>query len=172
MEQGLASVEAMQDLTSNVAQSLGEVRRIMVDLRPSILDDLGIMPALNWYCREYQKTYSHMSVEKQIGIEELEVPDSLKTPIFRISQEAMNNIAKHSRASHINLSLQKEGEKILLTIQDNGVGFDPETVRRGMGLSSIRERAEFSGGSAELQSGIGKGTTVRVWWPIQVGNVV
>jgi PAS domain S-box-containing protein len=165
MKQGLASVEAMQDLTSNVAQSLGEVRRIMVDLRPSILDDLGIMPALNWYCREYQKTYSHISVEKQIGIEELEVPDSLKTPIFRISQEAMNNIAKHSRASLVNLALQKEGEKIVLTIQDNGQGFDPGTVKKGMGLSSIRERAEFSGGSAELQSGIGKGTTIRVSWP-------
>ena len=99
----------MQDLSSNVAQSLGEVRRIMTDLRPSVLDDLGIMPALNWFCREYQKTYSHISVEKQIGIEEHEVPDSLKTPIFRISQEAMNNIAKHSKASLVNLFLQERG---------------------------------------------------------------
>jgi signal transduction histidine kinase len=78
----------------------------------------------------------------------------------------MNNVAKHSRASHVNLALQKEGERILLTVQDNGQGFDPEKMNKGMGLSNIRERAELSGGASELQSTIGKGTTVRVWWPI------
>jgi PAS domain S-box-containing protein len=166
IKKGLDVTESLQDLSSNVAESLGEVRRIMTDLRPSVLDDLGILPALNWFCREYQKTYSHISVEKQIGIDEQEVPDSFKTPIFRISQEAMNNVAKHSRASHVNLALQKEGERILLTVQDNGQGFDPAKVNKGMGLSNIRERAELSGGASELQSTIGKGTTVRVWWPI------
>jgi two-component system NarL family sensor kinase len=83
----------------------------------------------------------------------------------------MNNVAKHSRASLVHLSLQKEGERILLTIQDNGQGFDPQAVRKGMGLSSIRERAELSGGVFEVQSGIGEGTTVRVWLPIRVGSV-
>jgi signal transduction histidine kinase len=78
----------------------------------------------------------------------------------------MNNVAKHSRASHVNLALQKEGVRLVLTIQDNGQGFDPETVSKGMGLSSIRERAEFSGGSSDLRSGMDKGTTIRVWWPI------
>ena len=77
IKKGLDVTESLQDLSSNVAESLGEVRRIMTDLRPSVLDDLGILPALNWFCREYQKTYSHISVEKQIGIEEQEVPDSL-----------------------------------------------------------------------------------------------
>jgi len=100
-----------------------------------------------------------------MGIEEQEVPDSLRTPIFRIAQEAMNNVAKHSLASLVKLAIQKEGEKILLSIQDNGVGFDPETASKGMGLSSIRERAQLSGGAFELQSGMGKGTTIRVSWP-------
>jgi len=165
MKQGSGNPESMMDLASTIGEIIKDVRRIMSDLRPSILDDLGIIAAVNWFCREYQKTYSHISVEKQIGIEERDVPDSIKTPIFRISQEAMNNVAKHSRASLVNLSLQKEGEKILLTIQDNGQGFDPQAVRRGMGLPSIRERAEFSGGSSELQSGMGNGTTIRVSWP-------
>jgi signal transduction histidine kinase len=80
----------------------------------------------------------------------------------------MNNTAKHSQASLINLSLQKEGERIVLTVQDNGQGFDPEKVKKGMGLSSIRERAELSVGTSELQTGIGKGTTIRVSWPIQM----
>jgi two-component sensor histidine kinase len=91
---------------------------------------------------------------------------TLKTPIFRISQEAMNNISKHSQASLIKLSLQKEDDIILLTIQDNGQGFDPETARKRMGLSSIKERAELSGGSSELKSAMGKGTMIRVSWPI------
>jgi PAS domain S-box-containing protein len=165
LKKGLDVVESLQDLSSNVAQCLQEVRRIMTDLRPSVLDDLGILPALNWFCREYQKAYSHISIEKQMGIEEQEVPESLKTPIFRIAQEAMNNVAKHSLASLVNLAIRMEGEKILLTIQDNGVGFDPETPRKGMGLSGIRERAQLSGGAFELQSGMGKGTTIRVSWP-------
>ena len=171
MKQGSGNPESMMDLASTIGEIIKDVRRIISDLRPSILDDLGIIAAVNWFCREYQKTYSHISVEKQVGIEERDVPDSIKTPIFRISQEAMNNVAKHSRASLVHLSLQKEGERILLTIQDNGQGFDPQAVRKGMGLSSIRERAELSGGVFEVQSGIGEGTTVRVWLPIRVGSV-
>jgi len=135
--------------------------------RRSILDDLGIIPAMNWWlCREYQKTYSHITVEEQIGVSEQEVPDALKTPIFRISQEAMNNISKYSKASHLNLSLRKEDAKILLTIQDNGQGFDPSTVRKGMGLSTMRERAQLSGGTFHLESATGKGTIIRVSWPV------
>ena len=164
--QNLRSAESLQDIASSVAEINADVRRIMADLRPSILDDLGILAAINWFCREYEKTYSHISIEQHIGIEEHKVPDSLKTPIFRISQEAMNNISKHSQASLIKLSLQMEDDRILLTITDNGQGFDPDTVRRGLGLSSIRERAELSGGSSELKSAIGKGTMIRVSWPI------
>ena len=107
MKKGPCGPESLQDLASAVTEINQEVRRIMADLRPSILDDLGIIPAMNWFCREYQKTYSHISVENQIGISEHEVPDSLKTPIFRICQEAMNNIAKYSKASLVNLSLKK-----------------------------------------------------------------
>ncbi|MGE5841562.1 MAG: PAS domain S-box protein, partial [Deltaproteobacteria bacterium] len=170
-EPGSGSSESLESIASRVAEITTDVRRIMADLRPSILDDLGIMAALNWFCREFQKTYSHFSVERRIGIDEHEVPDTLKTPIFRICQEAMNNCAKHSRGSLVKVSLQKEGERILLSVQDNGQGFDLEKVNKGMGLSNIRERAELSGGASEFESAIGEGTTVRVWWPTPVGNV-
>ncbi len=166
MKQGNGHPESLEDLALKMLEINNEVRRIMADLRPSILDDLGIIPAIDWFCREYQKTYSHISVEKQIGISEAEVPDSLKTPIFRISQEAMNNISKYSKASLVNLFLLKEDGKILLTIQDNGKGFDVNTVRRGLGLSTMEERAQLSGGSFGLESAAGKGTTVRASWPI------
>jgi PAS domain S-box-containing protein len=170
-QRDLGSSDSLQEIASRAAEINIEVRRIMTDLRPSILDDLGIMAAIKWFCREFQKTYSHISVEKQIGIEEREVPETLKTPIFRICQEAMNNCVKHSRGSLVKVSLQKEGERILLTVQDNGWGFNPEKVKKGMGFSNIRERAELSGGVFEVQSGIGEGTTVRVWLPIRVGSV-
>jgi PAS domain S-box-containing protein len=171
IKQGGGSLGSMNDIASTIGKIINDIRRIMADLRPSVLDDLGVIPAITWFCREFQQTYSHLSVEKHIGTEEHEVPDSLKTPIFRIAQEAMNNVAKHSKASLVNLLLQKEGERILLSVQDNGQGFDPERVKKGMGLSNIRERAELSGGVCELRSTMGKGTTVRVWWPIQVENV-
>jgi len=170
-QRDLGSSDSLQEIASRAAEINIEVRRIITDLRPSILDDLGIMAAIKWFCREFQKTYSHISVEKQIGIEEREVPETLKTPIFRICQEAMNNCVKHSRGSLVKVSLQKEGERILLTVQDNGWGFNPEKVKKGMGFSNIRERAELSGGAFEVKSGIGEGTTVRVWWPIRVGSV-
>jgi PAS domain S-box-containing protein len=156
----------LRDLVSMVQQVSQETRRIMSALRPSVLDDLGIVPAISWLCREYEKIYSHISVEKQIGVSEQEVPDSLRTPIFRISQEAMNNVAKHSKASHMDLSLQKTNRAIELSIRDNGQGFDLETVQKGMGLSTMIERAQLSGGSFDLESALEKGTLIRVSWPI------
>jgi PAS domain S-box-containing protein len=166
MKLGTCGPEPLHEIASAVTVINNEVRRIMADLRPSILDDLGILAALTWFCREYQTSYSHIAVEKKFGIEEREVPDSLKTPIFRICQEAMNNIAKHSRASLVNLSLKKGDARIGLSIQDNGQGFDLETVKKGMGLSTMRERAQLSGGAFDLKSTIGKGTTIRASWTV------
>ncbi len=166
MKQGLFSVESMKDVSFTLAQTIGEVRRIMADLRPSILDDLGIMPALNWLCREFETTYSHFSVEKQIGISEDEIPDFLKIVMFRISQEALTNIARHSGASLVDLALQKAGGRLELTIQDNGRGFRPDEIVKGFGLSTMRERAELTGGTFSVESAQGKGTTIRASWPL------
>ena len=121
---------------------------------------------MDWFCREYEKTYSHISVENQIEISEDEVPDSLKTPIFRISQEAFNNIAKYSRASLVNFLLGKKDGIIILTIKDNGQGFDPNNVRKGMGLTTMKERAQLSGGSFDLRSEVGIGTTICAEWNV------
>ena len=107
-----------------IKEAMDEVRRIQMDLHPSILDDLGIVAALSWFCRRFQTTYSHIRIEQDVGIEESELPLSLKTVIYRISQEALNNIAKHSKADGVCLSLQKIDNTIQLTIQDDGQGFD------------------------------------------------
>ena len=166
VERDESTQAGLRDLIAMVQQVNLETRRIMSALRPSVLDDLGIVPAINWFCREYEKIYSHISVEKQIDLSENDITDSLKTAIFRVSQEAMNNIAKHSKASHVNLYLQERNSGIELTIQDNGHGFDLDTTTRGLGLSTMRERTELSGGTCMIESVKGAGTTIRCSWPL------
>ncbi len=161
--------EDLQNIIKTVQQTAVETRRVMAALRPSVLDDLGIVPAINWFCREYEKIFSHISVEKQIDINEnaLNENSSLRTPLFRICQEALNNVAKHSKASLVNLRLYATSGQIELTIRDNGQGFDTGTVTRGLGLSTMRERTELSGGTCSIESVKGVGTTVRCVWPLE-----
>jgi len=174
MDRGKAKriAEPLGTIIPLIQQSIEESRRIQMDLRPSILDDLGILATLSWFCREFQTTYSGISIEKLIDINEDDVPDSLKTVIYRISQEALNNVAKHSKADVVHLALRKSGGKIELTIQDNGDGFDLKEIlpregsERGLGLTSMRERTELSGGTFEIESTIGRGTTIRASWPL------
>ncbi len=157
----------LRNLVEMVQQTSEETRRIMADLRPSMLDDLGIIPAITWFCREYEKIYSPIRIEKSIDINENAIHDSLRTPVFRICQEALNNIAKHSGATLVNLSLRNSDGRIELMVQDNGQGFELETVKKGLGLSTMRERTELSGGSCTIESAQGQGTIVRCIWPLK-----
>jgi signal transduction histidine kinase len=171
MERGVAALESLKDIVPTVQRTIEESRRIQTNLRPSILDDLGILTTLDWHCREFQKTYSRIRIEKEIDLSENDVPPSLKIVIYRISQEALNNIAKHSKADLITLSLRKNDGPIELAVRDNGQGFDMEKIfsmesyRKGLGLGSMRERTELSGGSFTIESIQGKGTTIRASWP-------
>jgi len=161
-----------ENIIPSIQKALEESRRIQMALRPSTLDDLGILPTLNWFCREFQETYSSIHIETQFNIEEKVVPDSLKTVIYRICQEAFNNIAKHSKAKVATLSLRKT-DQIELVIEDDGQGFSPveklsaENHNRGLGLTSMRERAELSGGLFAIESIHGSGTAIRVSWPLE-----
>jgi signal transduction histidine kinase len=141
-----------------------------MSLRPSILDDLGILATINWSCRQFESTYSDIRIRKEIEIEEGEVPESLKIVIYRILQEALNNIAKHSKAFAVLLILRKAGRAIELVIRDSGEGFDLSEAQsrkgRGLGLDSMRERTELSGGLFSIKSGKGKGTVIRAAWNI------
>ena len=165
----LKSLEAVIPLTQ---KTIEEVRRIVKDLRPAILDDLGILATINWFCREFQNIYAGIRISRKIGIQEGDIPSPLKTVIYRILQEALNNIAKHSRADRVQLSLEKSDSRIALKIQDNGVGFDlAKTIslkpsQRGFGLASMRERAKLSGAAFDIVSTVGKGTAIRVAWEI------
>ena len=165
----LESLEALIPLTQ---KTIEEVRNIVKDLRPSILDDLGILATITWFCREFQKVYTGIRIEADIDVRENIIPSSLKTVIYRILQEALNNVAKHSRADRVQLSLLEKDNRIKMRIQDNGAGFDvSQTIslkpsRRGFGLASMRERAGLSGADFEVISRAGQGTTVRVEWDV------
>jgi len=164
----LESLEAVIPLTQ---KTIEEVRRIVKDLRPSILDDLGILATIRWFCREFQNVYSKTRIEITIEVEEHEVPPHLKTTIYRIMQEALNNVAKHSRAHLVQLQLKKTGSRLNLIIHDDGQGFDVdkaialETSCRGFGLASMRERAELSGATFSINAAQGKGTKISIAWP-------
>ena len=151
--------------------TIEEARRIQMSLRPSILDDLGILATINWFCRQYESIYPSIRIRKEIDIQEHDVPDSLRIVIYRVLQEALNNIAKYSKASVVLLYLRKTGHAIELVIRDSGQGFDLEETysrkgaARGLGLDSMRERTELSGGFFSIESGKGKGTIIRATWP-------
>ena len=165
---GLDTIKALMPLTR---QTIEEVRRICKDLRPSILDDLGILATIGWFCREFQTLYATIQIDQQLEIEENDIPGRLKTVIYRILQEALNNVAKHSGASVVKVRLGRSYTGIQLVVADDGVGFDLERIlslksqERGIGLASMRERAELSGGSFQVDSAPGGGARIRIYWP-------
>jgi PAS domain S-box-containing protein len=151
--------------------SIDEVRNIYMGLRPVMLDDLGIVATIEWFCREFRTAFPNLRIEIATPIEEKDIPEDLKIVIFRIIQEALNNVAKHSRAKSANLSLVKNGDQIELTIEDNGVGFDVEALAqeedlRSVGLASMKERAEISGGTLFIKSIEGHGTSICAKWKV------
>ncbi|BDU69559.1 hypothetical protein GETHOR_16600 [Geothrix oryzae] len=174
---GGRQAQSLQAVVPVIQASVEEVRRISMALRPSTLDDLGLLATIAWFVREFQGTYPHIQVEKVIEVEEFEVPDLLRTNVFRILQEAMNNAAKHSHADKITIVLRQVLHDLQLMIWDNGVGFDLAVTRRdgattGFGLASMRERAELFGGSLILTSTEGEGTMIIARWPTSEGDPV
>jgi signal transduction histidine kinase len=140
-------------------------------LRPTTLDDLGLIATIAWFSREFQATYPHMEVVRQIEVEEFEVPSVLKTNIFRILQEAMNNAAKHSEATQIRVGLSLVLGELQLLVGDNGIGFSQTETRTpgiggGFGLISMRERADLFGGSLIVTSSRSEGTLITARWPL------
>jgi signal transduction histidine kinase len=171
MEQGTAIPATLQAVIPTLQYAIEEVRRIYTHLRPSLLDDLGILATVAWFCREFHKVYPDVSVRTSIRIEESEIPESLKIVIYRVLQEAMNNVALHSKATQSEVSLSKTGDTIELMIMDNGHGFEinelfsSDSDQRGLGIASMKERVELSGGFLVIESAMGSGTCVRAFWP-------
>ncbi len=171
MEKGAASPECLDGPVAMIQQMMEEARRLMSNLRPSMIDDLGILPTIDWFCRQFEGIYSSIRIDKEIGAEERDVPEALKIIVFRVIQEAFHNIAKHSGADFVKLSLMRDGKTLELLIEDNGIGFDPDVATltgstgERLGLTSMRERVELSGGCLSITTASGKGTSIAASWP-------
>jgi len=158
-----AAVEEIKNLVD-------EVRRISSNLSPSMLEDFGIHVALEWLGKEFRAQNPDMGINCAIRIDEGDTPDLVKVAIYRVVQEALNNIAKHAAATQVTVTLETVDGGVTLVISDNGAGFDPREARRGfdgkagLGLRSMRERVEATGGSFALQSAPEEGVEVRANW--------
>ena len=176
MTAGKTSSQSIDDLIAMTRQAIRECRRIITDMRPSVLDDYGIAVTVGWLCRHFQQLYPKVSIEEKIDVDENEIDASLKTAIFRIIQEALNNIGRHSRARHVNISLSSIDNRVRLAIEDNGIGFACEQMHavagreKGFGLTGMRERTELAGGEFFLKSAPGKGTQIQAVWPCRTNG--
>jgi two-component system sensor histidine kinase UhpB len=152
-------------------QTLEGVRKIIFDLRPTLLDDLGLASAVHWYA---QHTLEPAGIACQFDLVDNfgRLPPTLETTIFRIAQEAITNIVRHSNAKQVFIQLAREGSNLVFAVQDNGHGFDLKTFQNRSdssphwGLFGVRERVDMLNGDFRLESQVGEGTTLRVDIPL------
>lgn len=166
-KEALGTIHKLESLN---ADALKELQRLISDLRPSHLDDLGLSAALRWYAGRIQE-HSPISVRVDIVGEETDLDEPAKIAIFRIIQESLNNIIKHAHASHANIYLRFEEKNVRINVRDNGIGFDLERAKQqrasrpSLGLAGMQERAALLGGIVSVQSRPGYGTEVEALIP-------
>ncbi|MBI3736775.1 sensor histidine kinase [Candidatus Sumerlaeota bacterium] len=154
-----------------VEKSVDIVHRFARELRPTVLDDLGLIPALQSHIRDFTKrTHIPVRFTPYTGVEQLS--NDKRTVLYRVIQAALTNIAQHAKADRVSLSIQKIGSKMCVEVRDNGKSFDVERVlfakrHRRLGVLGMRERVEMVGGAFEIKSAPGKGTTIKVLIPFR-----
>lgn len=158
--------DRLNDVRVLIEDTTASIREICSDLRPPVLDYAGLAAALESYARQFQRRTS-IVVRVECAHSTVRLAPALESALFRIAQEALTNCAKHSRASLIVLQLILDGQTLSLTVSDDGIGFDPDSLgqtthTRGLGMLTMREMAEFSGGRFVLESRPGKGARIRV----------
>ena len=163
--------KSLTEVVPIIREAMDEVRRISLDLRPPMIDDLGIVATIGWFCREFPSRQRGLHVELDLRVEERDIPPSFKIVIYRILQEAMNNVVQHAGAQVARVRLLRSGGHTELIVEDNGCGFDVAQARRrgsggrGLGLTNMRERAEAVSGSLSVETIKGTGTIVRAVFP-------
>jgi len=144
------------------------LHRLAADLRPASLDHLGLEAALRQYVRSIGSKFGLVVRFKARGMTSQRLPSAVETGLYRVVQEAMTNVVRHAQATRVDVLAEREGERVLVMVEDDGIGFDPEATRRGeqLGLLGLQERAEALGGTLILESAPGAGATVVVEVPI------
>jgi signal transduction histidine kinase len=152
-------IEALQI----VAQQLDrDVDHLVWELRPTALDDLGLRAALSNYVQTWSARAGISAELHASGLLDDRLGSEAETTLYRIAQEALTNVAKHSRAKNVELILERRADHVLLIVEDDGAGFDPAVGTQGFGLLGMQERASLVGASLEIESALGQGTTILV----------
>lgn len=170
-EASICSVgERLQEMRQVVSQTLEEVHHMARELRPSVLDDMGLVPALERYIRDYAQKYGVEVDFHTTGFNEQRVSAQAEVALYRIIQEALTNVAKYAQARSISVLFDWREHWVTAIVEDDGVGFDPENVTsgpsHGLGLFGMQERASLLGGSLIIESQLGAGTTVFIKIPV------
>jgi signal transduction histidine kinase len=161
----------LTDAINLTARAIGDLRNISLDLRPSMLDDLGLSPTLNWLCAEVGRRHG-LEVRCSIEVHDESIPDPTETAVYRIVQEALGNIVKHAKATEARVDIMKVGDLLRLSILDNGEGFDVNDLprwqaeRQCSGILNMKERAGLLGGTFNLSSTPGEGTLLSFSIPL------
>jgi signal transduction histidine kinase len=171
---------SLERIAGRVSDLLREVRHISMNLRPTILDDLGAASAVRYFCREWSGIYTAIQLTAEIEVEDSDVPDAISTDLFRTIQELLNNVARHAAADKVYVGVEIEKNCIQVTVRDNGKGL-PERAEPGLnvapasdsrGMRGLRERTAHFGGACQVTSEPGCGTEVRLSWPLQPAGLM
>jgi signal transduction histidine kinase len=157
-----------QAAVEQIDEEIVKLRRLITELRPASLDTIGLEAALQALAEQHQQG-THLTIDCYLDLprEEDDRPtEVLETAVYRLVQEALNNVAKHSMARRAELTVRSSANAIEIEIKDNGVGFEPSLVREGFGLVGMRERTALLGGTLEVRSTRGSGTRVRAEIPL------
>ena len=169
-----AHLTSLENIVSYLMSTIKETKRISANLHPTTMEDLGLSATISWFCREFKLFYKDIDIKQDIDIDESTLSESIKIVLYRIIQEATSNAAKHGRPGKIDINLRKKDGAIVLTIADNGLGFEPgaglisSDPLSGHGIVGMKERAEICGGKFALKSKPGVGTRITVEIPLQV----
>ena len=162
-----ATAAKLGQMAGLLDDTVAATRRIAADLRPLMLDDLGLVPAVEWLVESFTKR-NGIPCDLDVDDAQFELPRAHATAVFRIVQESLANVAKHARAAHVQVTISHDGPELALGIRDDGIGFSPQDPRKpdSYGLMGLRERASLLGGMASIASAPGKGTRIDVRLPL------
>lgn len=156
-------------------ETLDDLRNIAMNLRPAVLDDLGAVSAVSWFCRQFAQNYPQLILRERITVADADVPERLSTAVFRSLQEMLNNVAKHAQAREVAVTLSRAPGQLILEVEDDGIGIQPRTpeagTHTGRGLRNLRERASMTGGEFTVGNRpAGGGTHARIEWQLASGG--
>ena len=158
---------ALAELREQVVSALQDVRRLAVELRPAVLDDFGLVPALERLTDAFAEQ-SDVRVDFHSALGELRLPSEVETTLYRVVQESLTNIVKHANARSVSVSIARRASTVAAVIEDDGAGFDQRAVREeSVGLLGMRERLSFVDGRLEIESRPGAGTTIVAEVPVK-----